>query len=37
MSPLVEPWDEKAQIKIQQANPGGQKSKNDAYNFPHVI
>lgn len=30
MSPLVEPWDEKGQIKVQQANPSGQKGKNDA-------
>jgi hypothetical protein len=32
MSPLVKPWDEKAQVKVQEANPGGQKGKNDAQN-----
>ena len=36
MLTLILPWDEKGQIKVQQANPGGQKSKNDAQNcsFP---
>jgi len=32
MSPLVEPWYEKGQVKVQEANSGGQNCKNDAYN-----
>jgi hypothetical protein len=32
MLPLVEPWHENAQIKVQQANPTGQKGKTDAKN-----
>lgn len=32
MSPHIEPWDEKGQIKVQQANSGGQNCKNDAQN-----
>jgi hypothetical protein len=31
MLPLVEPWNEKAQVKVQEANSSSQSCKNDAY------